>query len=312
MGVIVGAYAAAPQGSDDEDSFYRELAVLPGVDGLEVSWQGGLHPRGDDWFTARIAPAWSLVLTDVAHTGAEVADNPAYGLASSSTDARRHALEDARMMRDTLRRTNDALGRRAVIAVELHSAPVATAAGGPADARCFADSLAAVAEWDWDGASLLVEHCDAAVAGRVHQKGYLTLDDEIAAIHASAVDIGIVINWGRSAIEHRSVDSVAEHIRTAADAGLLRSLVFSGVSAAAGPYGSPWADAHLPLRGAHGEPASLLTDELVRRALVAAGRLDWVGAKMGFRPLDASNDRRIAMIADAAARISSARAGTGS
>ena len=312
MGVIVGAYAAAPHDASDlgdrEGAFYRALGALPDIDGLEVSWRGGLHPRGDDWFTSLIAPGWSLVLTDVAHTGTEVAGNPAYGLASSSADGRRRAVADVRMMHDTLRRTNDALGRRAAIAVELHSAPTALAAGGGAATHHFADSLTAIAGWDWDGASLLVEHCDAAVIGRPHQKGYLTLGDEVAAIRASGADIGIVVNWGRSAIEHRSADGVVEHIHTAVDAGMLRSLVFSGVSAEAGPYGPGWADAHLPLRGGHGTPGSLLTDSLVHRALAAAGPLDWVGAKMGFRPLDAPDDQRLAMIADAVARIASTMA----
>jgi hypothetical protein len=76
----------------------------------------------------------------------------------------------------------------------------------------------------------------------------------------------------------------------------------SGATATDGPFGPAWSDSHAPMFAddpRSGEPTSLLTSELLRTALRAAGNgngLDYEGLKIGIRPPDASLDRRLALI----------------
>src|SRR5438034_923832 len=79
----------------------------------------------------------------------------------------------------------------------------ALAAEPQADA--FRRSLDELRAWDWRGAALSVEHCDAFVPGQAPAKGFLALGAEIDAIRAShgATPVGVAVNWGRSAIEAR-------------------------------------------------------------------------------------------------------------
>lgn len=72
-------------------------------------------------------------------------------------------------------------------------------------------------------------------------------------------------------------------------------------STSEGPFGPAWSDAHAPLGGdgPGEEPTSLLTPDLVRSALDAAGdALTFDGLKVGIRPADA----------DAATRLRTVRA----
>lgn len=302
-GYVVGAYAASPAHQqwhpDLERAYLDQLAGLPLVGALELPWMGGLHPHDEDWLLANLPAALDVVLTDIPNTVRLTSLRSTFGLASAEEDGRRAAVETlARLHRD-VQRLNDHAGRQRVRVVELHSAPQAHLAGVDA----FADSLALVAGWDWDGAELVVEHCDAAVAGQAPEKGYLRLDEEIAAIEASGADVGIFLNWGRSAIELRDPDRVHEHVLLAAGTGLLRGLMFSGASDRACAFGYPWIDAHHPLARSSsqplGEPASLLTEERLALALDSAGPLAWAGVKVGCAVKDTPVSGRVAMIGDA-------------
>ena len=152
---------------------------------------------------------------------------------------------------------------------------------------------------------LLLEHCDAEMPGRAPQKGWLGLEQEIDALHALAAPIGIVLNWGRSAIEFQDADRVVEHVRMAHDAGLLKAIVFSGASDQAGAYGEPWQDGHLPFSSSavsDGDPVSLMNEERTRAAL-SGWQPDWVGAKLSWRSSDGSEESRVRMLADSAALL---------
>jgi hypothetical protein len=188
-------------------------------------------------------------------------------------------VADAASLRSSVVSLNDTLGRAAVSAVELHSAPTAhdvTSARG-----AFARSLDIVTGWDWDGAQILLEHVDAKVDGHAPDKGFLSLEDELDVLSEGSLPMGVLINWGRSAIELRSAARVVDHVAMARDAGVLRGLVFSGVSAVPTRYGEAWADQHLP-PSAH-EVDSLLTAEMMDNALRVAGPLDFTGVKMSWR-----------------------------
>lgn len=316
MQFIVGAYAASPTARQwdpaAEDAYLTGLAAIPGLRGLEVPFTGQLH-HDEDWLLGRLDPTWDLVLTGIPGTVARVAADSGFGLASSRDDGRRAAVVFTSAMRDAVRRVHDHLGRRAVIAVELHSAPTATGT-----AAAFAASLNEISEWDWDGVALTVEHCDAVRPGQAPQKGYLPLTDELSAVAATPTVAGVTLNWGRSAIEGRDSATPRQHIAAAVAAGGLAGLMFSGAAAVAGQFGEPWLDAHLPpssqsaagagvaeLADLHAvEPTSLLGPAEIGQALRAAGGQQlFTGVKIGVRPLDAPIERRLAYLRDAVTMI---------
>jgi hypothetical protein len=171
-------------------------------------------------------------------------------------------------------------------------------------------SLTEIADWDWYGTQILVEHCDARSG--IHQpvKGFLALEDELAVVDAvrarARTDVGIVINWGRSTIEGRDVSTPVRHVAAVKEAGLLRGVVFSGCSAEVNGRGGAWADVHLPpqLPGAKSEP-SLLGRVEIAETIRAAGRLSdltILGMKITCPP-EASVDERCRILADSAALI---------
>ena len=200
-------------------------------------------------------------------------------------------------MRDAVAELHDLAGVRVITGIEVHSAPRRTHGSS---ATSLARSLSEAMTWDWDGAELLLEHVDAQVGGRPASKGFLSLENELPAVADSGA--GVVINWARSAIETRSPGGPDEHIAMARDAGLLRGVMFSGVSSEATDYGPAWVDAHLPAQDA--EPASLLTLRAIRSAIEAAGPDVFLGAKMSW---SGSIDGAVAMVMAAAEQIAHAR-----
>ena len=281
------AYNAAPPDladrPDDERTWYQILRDEPLIGGLELSFRDGLHPGGVPLLAPLLDPAWRNVVTTIPGTLAGVAANPAYGLASTDLAGRESALLTARALRDDVDALSEYFGFPAVVAVELHSAPVARPGASSADH--FAESLIEIASWNWGDVALIVEHADALVPGRVPQKGWLALEDEIAATraasHASGRRIGHGINWGRSAIETGSADGVDAHLGRLRDAGLLDALMISGASPQPTARSAPWEDVHLAI--ADVEPESLLTSASLASAVRAVGStpLTVLGVKVG-------------------------------
>lgn len=305
MSFLLGAYAAAPDPSTPEFSdFFRALAGQELVGGLELA----THHLGDDVATKAITavadPDWTYVLTCFPGTMFALAQDATVGLASASPAGRLQAVEGIRQLREQLLRFDESAGGGKVRQVLLHSAPQ----GGTPEA--LADSLTELAGWDWAGIHLTLEHCDAAVPGQQPQKGFLSLADELAVL-ADVGSMGVVINWGRSAIETRSVEGPVQHLRQARQAGLLSGLMFSGAAAVDTEYGAAWLDAHLD--SSTRVPGSLMTPDEIRRCLEVAGAGEnvvgdiVVGAKIGIRPMDAPIADRVATIIDLLTEIEAAR-----
>ena len=286
MEIFAGAYATiTKEPPETVEEYYSLLAAEPLVGGLEEPWTGApLVDRG-----------WPVIVTTIPGTMDAIAANPRFGLASLDDAGRAAAVADVAALRDEVVRLNDARGSQVVRAVELHSAPRRTECDSSSEA--LARSLAEIASWNWNGAELLVEHCDAHVAGQSAAKGFLSLDEEIAAVNG--VPVGIVLNWGRSAIELRDADRVVEHIAATRDAGVLRGLIFSGAASVDGDNVSAWADQHVPVAregGVGGERLSLLTEERMRAALACAGPVAVLGLKVGWRGDRASAQERAALV----------------
>jgi len=292
MRLIAGAYPAAPA---DPAEFLDRLAESDLIGGLEL-------PFIDDegrWSLDRLPARWVHVVTAVPATAMRARTEPTFGLASTDEDGRREAMAVTLAVRDTVARVTQSAGRALVLAVELHSPPF-----GSGTADQFARSLEEAAGWDWSGARLVVEHCDAPVAAHPPEKGYLPLADELTAVRAVGADIGVAINWGRSVIEAREPTGAVEHVTLAREAGLLAGVMFSGV--ASQPLGEmpAWADAHLA--PAPGNPASLLTAAHVAECVRAAGEVDYLGVKVGARVGDSSAADRANGVLEALRMVSAA------
>jgi hypothetical protein len=324
MGYLVGAYAIAPASLEAEDALLAGLAARADVRGLELPFTGALHRSDERWLLARLRPDWEHVVTLIPGTMGRLQADKAFGLASADEAGRQAALAMARDARAAVARLNEAAGRAAVIAVEVHSAPSRGPAGGVGSAEAFARSLAEIAAWDWFGARIVVEHCDAHRPGHPQHKGFLSVDDELAAIerandrandraNASARrPIGVNINWGRSVLETHDAGAAVAHVEAACRAGALSGLMFSGASGADTPWGV-WQDTHMPQAPAaglqHGAEGSLMTEAEIARTLAAArgAALDFVGAKIAIRPPEAGVEARLGLVGDLLAML--ARAG---
>lgn len=288
-GLVLGAYTAAPPAlaadTVAEESWYSLLREHPIVDGLELAWEDGLHPRGVEHLAALLSPDWRSVVTMMSGTSARLLTDDAYGLASDRPESRALAVEDVRRAHGEILHLRATLGMQAVLAIELQSSPGAAQAA--ASAESFSTSLGEILAWDWEDVLVVVEHCDAA-SGVVPQKGFLGLEEEIAALETarvgSATRTAHTINWARSAIETHDDDTPARHLDRLRAIGRTGGLMFSGVAPQATVFGGAWADAHLPISDV--EPASLLTPERVRDAVARAGETLYLGAKVSAPKTD--------------------------
>jgi hypothetical protein len=277
--LIIAGYTAAPVDAQDRLTYYEKLVSVPGAAGLEFGWTPAAAAADLTGVLDLLPATWSVTLNDITGTFQASVSSPESGLASPDDDGRAAAVAMAGDLAASVRAINDRQGRQTVAAVEIHSAPGFGDRVLQPEAAAFAKSVTEVASMDWDGAQVLVEHCDAFVPGQQPAKGFLRLEAEteaLAAVQGSA--IGLSLNWGRSAIELRDADRVVEHVDTALGSGLLRAVTFSGSGAAPTPYGAPWADSHLPFAdpddATYGEPASLMTCARVSDVLGRLGQWD--------------------------------------
>lgn len=280
--VLLGSYSLP--GPDVAD-WYAELANI-GVTGLEYPAHGLGPAAGEARAIAehlhRATPAaWTFALTMIPITMPALSHDPGYGLASLDDAARGRAVADVELALEVAQILADLAGHARVVAVEVPSAP----SGGAAEP--LRHSLATLAERVPHGTTLHLEHCDALRPPQRAAKGFLDLPTEIAAI--AAVDaapgtFGLSLNWGRSAIEGRSVCTPLEHARLASASGLPVLGVLSGATDASGAWGSPWSDTHIPPRGDDPAlPRESLLDLGSATAFLAAARPAHVAAKVATR-----------------------------
>lgn len=274
--MYVGAYATSPsvtptsRAPDGEETlFYAGLRTLPTLGGYEVPLLPGgtLHALDEPWLISQLVqpvhstPTPSVMLTLIPVTMVTLSQQPTFGLASTDEVGRQAAVEVVRAACAAAGRLKAAAGGRGVVKfVELHSGP--SRSKGTSSSAALQRSLVEVRAWDWGGAELLLEHCDAmadvggvATSAYPPAKGFLTIKEEVEAVRgallsAGGAPIGICINWARSVLETRDTSTPLAHARAAGE--LLHGVVFSGCSGE-GVYGE-WLDSHAPLRGEGGGP----------------------------------------------------------
>lgn len=280
-GLVIGAYPVYGASAEFAAACVAALAPRPDVSGLELPYgpAGIVIPDG-------CPEGWRHVVTCIGDTMVRMGADPLVGLASPDAVGRRTAVAVIAGLRDLV----EAAGT--IAAIEIHSGPREISSGA-----ALAESLEEIVSWDWGTTRLLLEHCDRWRDDLPVQKGFLSVADELAALAMVGGKVDLCINWARSVIESRDVATAAEHVAAAAAAGRLGGIMFSSVADADSAYGAAWADAHLPPAGtgAAGD-ASLLTEELVRQTLAAAGESlagAIVGLKIGVQPADRPTEERI-------------------
>ncbi|MBR9912748.1 MAG: DUF4862 family protein [Gammaproteobacteria bacterium] len=313
MKYILGAYSTAPVTAEWnpelQAQYFAQLKTLPNLQGLEHPFAGSLHPYDEQWFLHNIDPQWDFVFTCIPGVMDHIGRDPEFGLAADDERGRQAALEFCEQARQAVLQLNRHVGRQAVKFVQLHSSPNRAKASS-SSARALQASLETLHSRDWDGAGLLIEHCDTYIEGQAPAKGFLTIEEEIAALTAANAStggsMGICVNWGRSALETRNTQGPLDHIAKARSADLLRGLMFSGASPADSPYGV-WKDSHMPPAQAFGikhfASDSLLTADEMRKCLHASDykNLDYLGVKIAVRPAESGVAERVAFSRDALA-----------
>jgi hypothetical protein len=138
-GFLVGAYATCPSAGDwkaNETAFYEGLAAIPQMGGLEVSFDGSLHPHDEEWFLGllKAQPAWDCILTSIGGTLGHLSRNRHFGLASDDEQGRAQAVAFEREKLLAVGRLNSTRPGR-VLAVELHRFATMTTAARTATDR---------------------------------------------------------------------------------------------------------------------------------------------------------------------------------
>lgn len=300
--LIVGAYATSPSllewDSQKEGEYLSQICALPDIDGLELPYWGDGFCRYDESIVLRqIRPKWSNVVTAIPAIMSRVSADSSFGLASNSELGRKRALDLMERIRQKVEETAKAYPNFQCNLVSLCSAPISELSAN--SKTKFKQSLQEIASWDWGEIQLVVEHCDEYQEDGSHQKGSMSLEDELIILKnirdekSSDRTIGVTINWARSAIESRDKRTPVEHIRTTKNSGLLRGLMFSGVSAKPSPYGV-WMDTHAPPKELALEDSSgeglLLDRRAMTRCISEVGdySIDYIGIKIGAKPDDIS------------------------
>jgi len=304
MKICIGAYAASPSANgfdiQTESLYYEGLRSFNFLSGLEIPFLGTLHSE-PNWFLDQLSSQWDSVLTPIPGVMNTLAKDPHFGLASDDAGGRTRAVEFMNKLHESVVTINRHVGRQAIRAVEVHSAPTLGKDGVSSSIDSFAKSLTELRAWDWHGAQLVVEHCDAFRAGQVPAKGFLTLDAEMAAIAQSSgtTPLGVLVNWGRSAIETRSGEGPEEHLKQAATKGLLKGLIFSGATVDSPLYGN-WSDSHAPFKTLGSQLTSARAEACVQ--IADAAKLPVFGFKMQALPKSLTVSERLAFLEQNAAQ----------
>ena len=313
MKYIIGAYATAPSLADNDKSnehkFYEKLIEsIPEIRGLEVPfWGKEIHQFGSDFLLDIIDKNWENVLTCIPGSMSKLAKNPKFGLASDDENGRAEAIAMHKRANQVLHKMNAYYGRQSAIAVQIATAPSTPVKYVSSSTDSLLKSMEEILSWDWEGAKIVIEHCDTAVDNIPFEKGFLTIEDEIKTLIElqGMHNVGITINWARSAIEGRDTSKPLEHIELALKSNILSGLMFSGVSDNDIQYGS-WKDTHMPFSKNKDvqffEENSLLTQEEISNTLnlVDLDSVDYLGVKLLSMPIDRSTiDRRVGLNSDA-------------
>ena len=185
---------------------------------------------------------------------------------------------------------NDKKGKSCISHIQLCSSPSFPLKDVSSSENSLLSSLEKITTWDWDGASLVLEHCDSQSVDGSYQKGFMSIEAELRIVdYLQESGLGMVLNWGRSVLEGRSPSTILDHIDLCQQKGCLKGFIFSGTSKNDPSYGS-WEDQHMPFfREASkikGLENSLLNEENANLTLDRLNKeaLSYIGFKLQLLP----------------------------
>lgn len=264
---FISAYATAYDwGAQSEIAYFKALSGNSKIIGIEHPFIPNSEKYNFNFLKNNIPNHWSIIITLVPATMLELKKNNYFGLASINETGRTAAVK---LMEETsayIKSLNNLFERKIVKAVHFQSAPKNNTEEIRGNASALKKSLQEINHLDWHDTKLNLEHCDAYTPNFLPQKGFLTLEDEIDIISDNK-NMGIVLNWARSAIEARSADHVLKHIQLTQNANLLKGFFFSGCD-------TNWKDNHLP------PVHSLLSQTEIQRCFELLNQPIYLGIKI--------------------------------
>jgi hypothetical protein len=295
---FLGAYAGyanlpVDKKTRENEALYREgLLHLPWVRGLELPFYEDIHEHDSKALIEWLPKSWDYIVTTLPGTMNALAENSYYGLASPDRSGREAALDRLKVVRQRVDEIHTRHGRSSIKGIEIHSAP----RGSIGSADDLRRSLEELVSWEWGGAKLILEHCDAWHPDGGFSKGFLTLQSELALL--TRLPIGVGLNWGRSVLEGRRAETIHRHIKLAGRR--LLSLFFSGTAIADPLYGT-WQDNHAAIRLDSSEiweaTGSLLTPEAIEDCREFIEQPDlYLGLKVQPFPVSLSIEQRLSFL----------------
>lgn len=308
LGAYAGYASFADKNPDNDAHYLRGLQELPHIAGLELPFYSDLSETNSDRFLRGLPKHWDYILTLLPGTMQSLGRQAEFGLASSSAEGRKAAMARMTLVHRRIHEINDRCGRAAVRAIELHSAPTKPLA----DAHSLYSSLEELETWDWQGARLLLEHCDSWREDGGSIKGFLPLQEELGVLRE--FDVQLALNWGRSVLEERDPEAALKHIAMGREQ--LGAFFFSGTTAEDPLYGS-WQDSHAPLKletqepwePKHGLLTPLRVRELCELLETIPGLL--LGIKVQPSPPHLTIEQRLDFLARQISAFEKARRGEG-
>lgn len=257
---FISAYATSPSfyewdGSAESD-YFKKLADNSNIIGIEHPYLLESNKYPLDWLVKNVPSHWKLIITSLPLFMQLTNKNPKIGLASTSEKDRCLAVSLIDQIRQYAEKLNNLFGRNIVESINLYSSPKNSDQCKQGSKEGLEHSLIEIIKMNWGDIVLNIEHCDAYIYNHVPDKGFLVLDEEIDVIKQVG-KLGIILNWGRSAIELHSINGPLNHINLTKKHDLLKGFVFSGCTDQSNsPYGA-WKDTHIP-------PKKLINSQYLR------------------------------------------------
>ena len=287
MAYFISAYATSPSFNQwdplDERKYFQALASEPEVVGIEHPFFINSEKYPLSWLLENIPDHWSIIITALPAFMHEAKNNPLLGLASENEAGRRQAVQLMQAISQYSEKLNHIFNRKIVKAIHFHSLPRNDDVNRLGNKAALKQSLYDIQKFNWHGAELNLEHCDAYIPNQLADKGFLLLKDELEVL-SEVGGYGIVLNWARSAIEGRSVMTPLRHIELTQHAALLRGFFFSGCTDnPESDYGC-WKDTHIPpknfIESEYLRNESLLGAKEIKQVLNVLDREIYYGIKI--------------------------------
>lgn len=286
----IATYATSPSpdkwNSHLEKSYFSTLSNNKEIIGIEhpVYLNEERYPIA--WLNENIPDNWQIIITALPLFMNELKNNPLIGLASSDEKDRYAAIKIMEKIAKYIEKINVSFARKIVTKLHFHSLPRNNKEILAGNKLALKKSLQDMQNINWNNIELNLEHCDAYINNQEVDKGFLLLEDELEALdHIKGY--GIMLNWGRSAIETKSAKGVISHINQAKNSNLLKGFFFSGCTNNPQSSYGYWKDTHMPpknfINGNYLQNDSMLGKEEIRDTLKELNERIYLGIKVSNR-----------------------------